>query len=89
MARTAKELSGTSEFKIIHSILALSDNYGYEILQKAKELSNDETNWNIGKVYMILKKMEASGLIFSYWKTSNDDRPRRYYRMAEKGNNRD
>jgi PadR family transcriptional regulator, regulatory protein PadR len=85
MGKVSKQLVGASAPKIILSILAIEDSYGYEILEKVKELSNGEIKWSYGSIYPVLKKMEASGLIFSDWRIAENERPRKYYRMTEEG----
>ena len=49
MVKVSKELVGASAIKIILSVLAQGDNYGYEILQKVKELSGGRIKWNEGE----------------------------------------
>lgn len=70
---------------IILSILSLEDSYGYEIVQRVKELTNGEINWQEASIYPVLKKMAAFGLIFSDWRMTENERPRKYYRLTEKG----
>lgn len=85
MGKVSKELVGASAAKIILSVLAQGDNYGYEILQKVKELSNGQIKWNEGSIYPVLKKMETQGMIKSYWKMEENERPRKYYNLLEAG----
>jgi PadR family transcriptional regulator, regulatory protein PadR len=85
MGKVSKELVGASAAKIILSVLAQGDNYGYEILQKVKELSEGQIKWNEGSIYPVLKKMETGGLIKSYWKMEQNERPRKYYNLLEAG----
>ena len=85
MGKVSKELVGASAAKIILSVLFHGDNYGYEILQKVKELSGGRIKWNEGSIYPVLKKMEALGMIKSYWRMEENERPRKYYTLLEKG----
>lgn len=85
MGKVSKELVGASAARIILSILVNGDNYGYEILQKVKELSGGKIRWNEGSIYPVLKKMEASGLIRSYWRVQENERPRKYYTLLDAG----
>ncbi len=85
MGKVSKELVGASAAKIILSVLFQGDNYGYEILQKVKELSGGRIKWNEGSIYPVLKKMEALGIIKSYWRMEENERPRKYYTLLEKG----
>ena len=85
MGKVSKELIGASAAKIILSVLVHGDNYGYEILQKVKELSGGMIKWNEGSIYPVLKKMESQGLIKSYWRMEDKERPRKYYSLLEQG----
>lgn len=86
MRKISKELMGASSIPFILSILGESDSYGYEIMRKIKELSNGRIVWKEGSLYPVLKKMEKSGMIKSYWNVKDFDRPRKYYRILTEGN---
>jgi DNA-binding PadR family transcriptional regulator len=66
-------------------VLAQGDSYGYDMLQKVKELSNKQIKWNEGSIYPVLKKMETLGLIRSYWIMQDNERPRKYYNLLDAG----
>jgi len=85
MGKVSKELVGASAAKIILSVLAQGDSYGYDMLQKVKELSNKQIKWNEGSIYPVLKKMETLGLIRSYWIMQDNERPRKYYNLLDAG----
>lgn len=85
MKNISKELMGASAIPIILSILQKGDNYGYEIMQQLKQLSDGKIIWKEGSLYPVLKKLEQSGMIESYWNTSDFDRPRKYYRLLNAG----
>jgi DNA-binding PadR family transcriptional regulator len=85
MGKVSKELVGASAIKIILSVLAKGDSYGYEILLKVKELSEGRIKWNEGSIYPVLKKMEAQNMIKSYWRMQENERPRKYYNLLDQG----
>ena len=85
MSDISKELMGASSIPMILSILQNGDSYGYEIMQKLKEISNGKIIWKEGSLYPVLKKLEKSGLIKSYWNIKDYDRHRKYYKIASKG----
>lgn len=85
MGKVSKELVGASAVMIILSVFVNGDNYGYEILQKVKKLSNGKIKWNEGSIYPVLKKLEAQGMIKSYWRMEENERPRKYYALLEPG----
>lgn len=85
MKSISKELMGASAAPIILSILKNADSYGYEIVQKVKELTKDKVKWNEPSIYPVLKKLENSGMIKSYWKVQEGERPRKYYTLLADG----
>lgn len=85
MKNVSRQLVGASAPKIILAILALADSYGYEIVQRVKELTNGGINWQEASIYPVLKKMEACGLICSDWRMAENVRPRKYYHITEEG----
>ena len=86
MERISKELMGASSVPIILSLLEQGDSYGYEIMQKVKTLSKGRIEWKEGSIYPVLNKLEATGLIKSYWKVEGTQRPRKYYIIKKDGN---
>lgn len=80
-----KELIGASAKPIILSILKNGDSYGYEIVQKVKEITNGKITWKEASIYPVLKKLEDSGMIKSYWKVNEGERPRKYYTLLADG----
>ena len=85
MKSISKELVGASAIPIILSVLENGDNYGYEIVQRVKELTRGEINWKEASIYPVLKKLETSGMIKSYWKVEDGERPRKYYTILADG----
>jgi PadR family transcriptional regulator, regulatory protein PadR len=85
MKSISKELIGASAAPIILSVLKNGDNYGYEIVLKVKQLTNDEIRWKEASIYPVLKKLESRGLIKSYWRVQDNERPRKYYTILAEG----
>ena len=81
----SKELVGASTIPVILSILSHGESYGYEIIQRIKELSKNKIEWSDGTLYPVLHKMEKNGLIKSSWKTTENSRKRKYYRILKAG----
>jgi DNA-binding PadR family transcriptional regulator len=86
MKSISKELIGASAAPLILSILKSGDSYGYEIVQRVKEQTGGKVSWKEASIYPVLKKLENSGLIKSYWKMVEKERPRKYYTMLTDGN---
>jgi len=85
MKSISKELVGASATPIILSVLKKGDSYGYEIVQRVKELTNGEIKWQEPSIYPVLKKLESTGMIKSYWKVQQGERPRKYYTILPEG----
>ena len=85
MKSISKELLGVSAIPVILSVLQNGDTYGYEIIQRIKDFTDGEVVWLEASVYPLLKKMENKGLIKSYWKMKDKERPRKYYTILAEG----
>jgi DNA-binding PadR family transcriptional regulator len=81
----SKQIVGAFSVPIILSILKKGDSYGYEIVQWVKETTSDEITWKEASIYPVLKKLEDNGLIKSYWKIIENERPRKYYTLLSEG----
>ena len=53
-----KDLVAASTTPLILSILNIEESYGYAIIQKVKQLSNDKMEWADGMLYPILHRLE-------------------------------
>ena len=64
-------------------MLAERESYGYELIQRVKELSDEEIEWTEGMLYPVLHRLEEEGLIESEWRDAESGRQRRYYRLIK------
>ena len=85
MQKLSKELIGASSIPIILSILSTGESYGYEIIQRIKEISEGNIEYKDGTLYPVLHKLEKKGLIESIWKTGDSGRRRKYYQLSGSG----
>ena len=81
----SKALVAASTKPIILSILLSGENYGYQIIQKVKELSGGTLEWSDGMLYPVLHRLEKDEFIKSQWKISEGGRLRKYYTLTEAG----
>ncbi|MGD2246524.1 MAG: PadR family transcriptional regulator [Candidatus Aminicenantes bacterium] len=81
----SKTLIAASTKPIILSILISGEDYGYQIIQRVKEISGGALEWSDNMLYPVLRRMEKGGLLVSRWKISKEGRLRRYYRITEQG----
>jgi PadR family transcriptional regulator, regulatory protein PadR len=80
-----KDLVAASSRPLVLSILAEGESYGYEILQKVRELSGGEIEWSDGMLYPVLHRLEREKLIKSEWKQAESGRERKYYFLSSDG----
>ncbi|HZL13994.1 MAG TPA: PadR family transcriptional regulator, partial [Verrucomicrobiae bacterium] len=78
-AMLTKDLVAASSKPLLLSILAGGESYGYEIIQKVRELSGGQIEWSDGMLYPVLHRLERDGLIESEWKEADTGRQRKYY----------
>ena len=81
----SKDLVAASSRPLVLSILGEGESYGYAIIQRVRELSQEEIEWTDGMLYPVLHRLEREGLITSEWKESDTGRDRKYYRLSKDG----
>ncbi len=81
----SKILVAASTKPIILSILISGEDYGYQIIQRVKEISGGTLEWSDNMLYPVLRRLEKGGLLVSRWKISKKGRLRRYYQITEQG----
>lgn len=81
----SKDLIAASATPLILAILKENDSYGYAIIKRVKEMSENELVWTEGMLYPVLHRLEEQMLIESYWSKSESGRQRKYYRIKEQG----
>src|SRR6266404_4545185 len=81
----AKDLVAASSKPMVLSIIAEGESYGYEIIQKVRELSGGRIQWSDGMLYPVLHRLERDGLIDSEWKEAESGRERKYYLLNSDG----
>lgn len=80
-----KELVAASATQLVLAILAEGESYGYAILKRVSELSSGELRWTDGMLYPVLHRLERLGYIKATWRTSENGRRRKYYRITTQG----
>jgi PadR family transcriptional regulator, regulatory protein PadR len=81
----SRELVAASARPLVLSILGEGPNYGYAIIQRVRELSEDNLAWTDGMLYPVLHRLEKEGLIESEWQKAESGRERKYYRLTDSG----
>ena len=81
----SKELVAASTVPLVLSILEEGESYGYALIQRVRELSDEKIAWTEGMLYPVLHWMEEQGLIESEWREAETGRKRKYYRLLRDG----
>ena len=69
--KLSKELLKGSTDMLVLSILENESMYGYQMIKKLREKSNNIFNLQEGTLYPILHNLESKDYITSYWDTTN------------------
>jgi DNA-binding PadR family transcriptional regulator len=80
----SKLLRGSLETIVLKMLSDNDELYGYEITQRAKELTAGDVAITEGALYPILHKLEAKGVV-SVEVRSIGNRMRKYYSLTENG----
>lgn len=80
-----KDLIAASSTPIVLAILAEGDSYGYQILQRVRELSGGRLAWTDGMLYPVLHRLERLGYVESRWEVAQSGRRRKYYAITARG----
>ena len=79
-----KELLKGSTNMLVLSILEKEDMYGYKMIRKMADESNNVFELQEGTLYPILHSLEEKGFITSYWDETGSKK-RKYYSITKKG----
>jgi len=81
----SKALVAASTKPLLLSILCYGESYGYQIIQRVKEITDGKLEWSDGMLYPVLHRLEKDGLVISQWKLSENGRMRKYYQITLEG----
>ena len=81
----SKELVAASTVPLVLSVLTQGESYGYELIQRVRELSGNRIEWTEGMLYPVLHWMEDEAYIESEWREAETGRKRKYYSIKKDG----
>jgi transcriptional regulator len=84
MTRPTDLVQGTLDLLILRT-LAAERMHGWAIAQRIQILSKDVLQINQGSLYPALQRLEQKGWIESEWRTTENNRRARYYRLTAAG----
>jgi transcriptional regulator len=70
---------------LILRVIAARPIHGYAILQRIQQLSNDSLQIRQGSLYPALYRLEDHGWLKSEWKTTEEKRDAKFYRLTKAG----
>ncbi|MBC3765739.1 PadR family transcriptional regulator [Neptunicella marina] len=80
-----KEMTSAVSNIMVLSVLKSGMSYGYQLLRKIKQDSNELFDWTEGMLYPVLHRLEKQKYIESIWGTSEAGRRRKYYQITSSG----
>lgn len=84
MANKRNALDGNTAMLVL-KLLDGQDMYGYQMIEELARRSDRTFELKAGTLYPLLHALEARGLICSYEKDEETQRPRKYYRLTRAG----
>lgn len=83
--RIDRDLTAASVVPLLLLLLEKEESYGYQIIQRIRQLSRQQWAWSEGMLYPVLHRLEQRELIESYWREAVAGRRRKYYRLTKAG----
>jgi PadR family transcriptional regulator, regulatory protein PadR len=77
-------LQGTLDLLVMKS-LSLAPLHGWGISQRIQQLSRDALKVGQGSLYPALYRLEKKGFVRGEWKTTENNREAKYYRLTAAG----
>jgi PadR family transcriptional regulator PadR len=77
-------LQGTLDLLILKT-LSLAPMHGWGLTHRIQDLSRDALRVGQGSIYPALTRMEQRGLIATDWRTTENNRQAKYYRITAPG----
>ena len=84
MKDNKNQIAGNTTMLVL-GLLKSSDMYGYQMIEELEKRSENIFTLKAGTLYPILHTLEQQGIIESYDTQAEGQRPRKYYRITEKG----
>jgi PadR family transcriptional regulator len=70
---------------LVLKTLSLQPMHGWGISQRIQQISQGVLEVNLGSLYPALQRLEKAGLVVSEWRTTDNNRQARYYRLTASG----
>ena len=83
-----KSLLAGSTALLVLRLLEEDDLYGYQMIERLRERSDDTFSLKAGTLYPLLHTLETQGLVQSYERAVDGARVRKYYHLTDAGRTR-
>ena len=80
-------VQGTLDMLVLKAI-SLEPMHGWGIGDRIRRMSGDAFKVNAGSLYLSLERLQQRGWVSSAWKTTENNRRARYYRLTRSGERR-
>jgi PadR family transcriptional regulator PadR len=80
-------LQGTLDMLVLKT-LSYEPQHGYGIAARIQQITNDALRVEEGSLYPALHRMEQAGWIAAEWRTTENNRRARFYRLTRAGRKR-
>jgi len=88
MARDNDALQGTLDLLVLKALAQLGGMHGFGIALHIQQVSGDVLRVQEGSLYPALRRIEKTGWIAAEWKTTENNRRAKYYRLTAEGRRR-
>jgi len=85
MPRANDALQGTLDLLVLKTLAQLGTMHGFGIALHIQNVSNELLRVEEGSLYPALHRIQQAGWIASDWKTTENNRRARYYRLTQLG----
>lgn len=76
---------GTLALMVLKTLEAMGPLHGYGIARRIEQTSGERLSIQYGTIYPALLKLEQEGYIASEWRSSENNRKAKYYRLTRAG----
>lgn len=85
MARDNDALQGALDLLVLKTLAQLGTMHGFGIALHIQRVSNETLRVEEGSLYPALHRIQKAGWIASEWKTTENNRRAKYYRLTQVG----
>jgi len=78
-------LQGTLDLLVLKTLAQLGPSHGFGIANHIQSVSEDALRVEEGSLYPALHRLEQDGWLASEWRTTENNRRARYYRITRSG----